>query len=138
MLKSKLYKIVIPGDEIGKLEANEEGYRLGAGLMQDKDKIIATKPGMLFYKSPNTFWVETISKRVPFPFFYSLLPLYSSPSPTFPFSPFILTHFSNEKKWVVHTKQGGYGDWNYNGKDERRVSGGVGKCSERYFGLSQV
>lgn len=55
-------QVVLPGDVIGTV-TGEKKIRLGPGLMQDEDSIMATKAGLLRYKAER-YWVENTQKRV--------------------------------------------------------------------------
>jgi len=61
--QEKLNKTVLPGDVIGSISAKQGKLRLGMGLMQNKDSIVATKCGVLRSKG-NRYWVENHQKRV--------------------------------------------------------------------------
>lgn len=56
-------KVVIPGDVIGQVEGGMT-IRLGPGLIQMEESIIATKAGLLRFKAPDRFWIENNQKRV--------------------------------------------------------------------------
>jgi len=55
-------QVVLPGDIIGTV-TGEKKIRLGPGLMQNEDAIMATKAGLLRYKA-DRYWVENTQKRV--------------------------------------------------------------------------
>lgn len=58
-------RCVVPGDVVGLVGTQE--LRIGPGLMQHKDTIIATKAGILRYKEKQKYyWVENNQKRVSF------------------------------------------------------------------------
>lgn len=69
-------KIVLPGETVGEMPENEDEQTIavdeksqqkvaiGPGLRQDQNKVIVTKPGVLRFKAPNTYWVDTTQKRV--------------------------------------------------------------------------
>lgn len=71
--------IILPGTSVSsiiekvfsevsvKMEDGVPTVKLGNGLVQLGDDIMAIKAGTLFYAKPNRFWVETNQKRV-FPF----------------------------------------------------------------------
>lgn len=66
--------VVLPGDVIGDVPsaeaaADEDGRPpatlfMGPGLRQDRNRVVVTKPGMLKYKAPNKYWVDSAQKRV--------------------------------------------------------------------------
>ena len=56
-------RVVISGDIIGQVD-NGMTIRLGPGLIQMEESIIATKAGILRFKSPDRFWIENNQKRV--------------------------------------------------------------------------
>lgn len=57
-------KIVAPGDIVLDLaQLNIPTLRLGGGLRQDQDLVIATKAGRLKFIKPNKVWVEGSQKR---------------------------------------------------------------------------
>jgi exosome complex component RRP40 len=56
---------VVPGDVIGRLTATQTTtIRLGQGLIQDGDTIIATKAGILRFRAPDKYYIEASQKRV--------------------------------------------------------------------------
>ncbi len=64
MNKSRVNGVVLPGDVVGKVEA-EQAIRVGIGLVQNKENICAIKAGVLRYESNFDFyWVENDQKRV--------------------------------------------------------------------------
>eukprot|EP01102_Stenamoeba_stenopodia_P005811 TRINITY_DN16534_c0_g1_i1.p1 TRINITY_DN16534_c0_g1~~TRINITY_DN16534_c0_g1_i1.p1 ORF type:complete len:264 (-),score=63.96 TRINITY_DN16534_c0_g1_i1:27-788(-) len=58
----KINDFVMPGDCVGKIFPNLK-IRLGPGLMQEKESIIATKAGVFKHKSPCTYWLESNQVR---------------------------------------------------------------------------
>lgn len=56
-------QIVIPGTIIGSLDISGT-IRLGPGLIQDHDNVIATKAGILRSKNSQKYWIENSQKRV--------------------------------------------------------------------------
>ena len=60
-MQSFVDKVVLPGDLLGKLEGNK--MRMGIGLIQNENHILATKVGAL-REQQNHFWIENIQKRV--------------------------------------------------------------------------
>eukprot|EP01095_Lingulamoeba_sp_RSL-Kostka_P008330 TRINITY_DN2758_c0_g1_i1.p1 TRINITY_DN2758_c0_g1~~TRINITY_DN2758_c0_g1_i1.p1 ORF type:complete len:243 (-),score=64.99 TRINITY_DN2758_c0_g1_i1:99-827(-) len=56
----KIGKLVMPGDVVGRIKGGEV---LGKGLIQDNENLVATKPGIMSFMPPETFWVETSTKR---------------------------------------------------------------------------
>ncbi len=61
-LSSKVDTVVLPGDIVGKLV--DLKVRLGPGLIQNGDNIIATKCGILRNPQTKYFWIENSQKRV--------------------------------------------------------------------------
>lgn len=60
--------IVMPGDVIGKLHADEKKQiRIGAGLRQEGDSVVAMKAGRIHSKHHQRYWVDGSQKRVPPP-----------------------------------------------------------------------
>jgi exosome complex component RRP40 len=56
--------LVFPGDDVTtKLVERVRRISLGAGLLQKKDTIIATRAGVLCFRPPNRFWIESCRKR---------------------------------------------------------------------------
>jgi exosome complex RNA-binding protein Rrp4 len=55
-------QVVLPGDKIGSISSTKT-IRLGQGLWQDNETIIATKAGFLRSKGEK-YWVENSQKRV--------------------------------------------------------------------------
>jgi len=60
-IKEKVNQVVIPGETVGKVDL--VGIKLGVGLIQDKENIVATKAGVLRNKSSETYFVENSQKR---------------------------------------------------------------------------
>lgn len=57
-------QIVAPGDVVLDLtKVSVATVRLGGGLRQDQDHVLATKAGRLKFTKPNKFWVEGSQKR---------------------------------------------------------------------------
>lgn len=74
-MEDKIDQIVIPGETIGTV-TSKSNVRLVQGLFRSGDNIIATKPGVLRFKSPDRYWVESVQKRVcsnPFCYIYCLI-----------------------------------------------------------------
>eukprot|EP01117_Protostelium_nocturnum_P012344 TRINITY_DN454_c0_g1_i3.p1 TRINITY_DN454_c0_g1~~TRINITY_DN454_c0_g1_i3.p1 ORF type:complete len:254 (+),score=84.80 TRINITY_DN454_c0_g1_i3:38-763(+) len=59
---NKIDKVVLPGDVIANWTEGKP-FRVGPGLLQNQDKIIATKAGILRSPLPKYFWVECNQKR---------------------------------------------------------------------------
>jgi len=65
-----LNRVVMPGDILGKVQDLQTSsdkkvkLRLGPGLRQDKDDVIAFKSGVLRHRSPAVYWIDTNQKRV--------------------------------------------------------------------------
>eukprot|EP01112_Ceratiomyxa_fruticulosa_P013283 TRINITY_DN3728_c0_g2_i2.p1 TRINITY_DN3728_c0_g2~~TRINITY_DN3728_c0_g2_i2.p1 ORF type:complete len:233 (-),score=39.83 TRINITY_DN3728_c0_g2_i2:33-731(-) len=61
-MNSKVDSFIIPGDVIGNI--SDLNIRIGPGLIQNKEAIIATKPGVLRYSETHKFyWIENNQKR---------------------------------------------------------------------------
>lgn len=59
-----LNQVVAPGDIVLDLtQLSIPTLRLGGGLRQDQDHVIATKSGRLKFMKPNKVWVEGSQKR---------------------------------------------------------------------------
>lgn len=57
-------KVLAPGDVVLDLNSSNKVLRVGSGLRQDGDSILATKVGRLrFQKQSNKYWVEGSQKR---------------------------------------------------------------------------
>ncbi|XP_069128295.1 exosome complex component RRP40-like [Argopecten irradians] len=58
-------KVVLPGDIVTGFKASEKTSKviLGPGLRQETETIRATKPGILRYKEPNVYWIDSYQKR---------------------------------------------------------------------------
>lgn len=62
----------MPGDILGTVNDLQSSIekkvriRLGPGLRQDKDEVIAFKSGVLRHRSPSTYWIDCNQKRVRF------------------------------------------------------------------------
>ena len=76
-------EIVLPGDTVTDLLISEKAtFRLGPGLRQESEQVIACKCGVLRRKEPNLYWVDNHQKRVSlysffyFYFFYGLIFLF--------------------------------------------------------------
>jgi len=63
-MDGKINARVVPGDVVGRITAEQEVLRLGGGLVQDNENVIATKAGILRFKAPNKYWVENTQRRV--------------------------------------------------------------------------
>ena len=61
-------KVVLPGDTLNNFKASEKTSKviLGPGLYQECDTISVNKPGILKFKSPNVYWIDSLQKRVSF------------------------------------------------------------------------
>lgn len=63
-------RVVMPGDILGQVKDLQSSsdkkvkLRLGPGLRQDKDDIIAFKSGVLRHRSPAVYWIDSNQKRV--------------------------------------------------------------------------
>ncbi len=57
-------KIVMPGQIVGSV--NDLKVRLGPGLLQNQQHIIATKSGILRKPEAKYYWIENVQKRVVF------------------------------------------------------------------------
>ena len=61
--------IVFPGDNIEDLKPSEKTGKslVGPGLLEESSKVTVSKPGILKFKEPNVYWVESVQKRVSTP-----------------------------------------------------------------------
>ena len=70
MAAGKVNTVVLPGDIICKIQDIESSsdsrykLKLGPGLRQEDDEILAFKAGVLRSRDPQIFWVDTNQKRV--------------------------------------------------------------------------
>lgn len=56
--------VVLPGDDVTEQSTRAtKNLRLGPGLVQRGEKVLATRAGMLRYRPPCTFWVESNGRR---------------------------------------------------------------------------
>lgn len=60
-LQDKVDTIVLPGDLVGRI--TDLKIRLGSGLIQHQDYIVATKAGYLRNPTTKYYWVENLQKR---------------------------------------------------------------------------
>ncbi len=60
--------VVLPGDIVTDLLKSEKSptFRLGPGLRQESERVIACKCGVLRRKDPNVYWIDNHQKRVSF------------------------------------------------------------------------
>ena len=58
--------VVLPGDIVTDLLKSEKSptFRLGPGLRQESERVIACKCGVLRRKDPNVYWIDNHQKRV--------------------------------------------------------------------------
>lgn len=58
-------RIVLPGDKVNDLRDSEATRKtvLGPGLRTESDYVFVTKPGILRFREPNVYWVDTHQKR---------------------------------------------------------------------------
>ena len=58
--------VVIPGDKIHNMKVSEKTDKsvIGPGLIQRESETFVIKPGILRFREPNVYWVDTICKRV--------------------------------------------------------------------------
>lgn len=63
---SSVNRVVLPGDEIEDLKESEKTHKvlLGPGLYREADCVFASKPGILKFKEPNVYWVDSQQRRV--------------------------------------------------------------------------
>lgn len=55
--------LAVPGDEV-KIDEKASPVILGPGLLQeDENQVVATRAGVLHFKSPNTYWLESHVKK---------------------------------------------------------------------------
>ena len=59
-------RIVLPGDKINNLKESEASKKviLGPGLRIEAEDVYACKPGVLKFREPNVYWIDTHQKRV--------------------------------------------------------------------------
>lgn len=56
--------VVLPGDNVTETTTRiTRNIRLGPGLLQRGDRILATRAGMLRYRPPSSYWVEANGRR---------------------------------------------------------------------------
>lgn len=56
--------VVLPGDDVTESTTRTtRSLRLGPGLMQKEEKVLATRAGMLRYRPPCSYWVESNGRR---------------------------------------------------------------------------
>lgn len=58
--------VYLPGELICNLKESEKTSKIlvGPGLRQDEESIIVTKCGLLRFKEPNFYWIDSHLKRV--------------------------------------------------------------------------
>jgi len=54
----RVNEFVLPGNVMGRISPKSDHLRLGLGLTQSKENIIATKAGILRFQPPNFYWIE--------------------------------------------------------------------------------
>ena len=59
-------KIVMPGDKVDNLQKSESSQKviLGPGLRADSEDVYCCKAGVLKFREPNVYWIDTYQKRV--------------------------------------------------------------------------
>lgn len=62
-MENKIGNIVLPGDIIGKIPLDKK-IRIGPGLIQIQEDMVATKCGILRNSQKNYYWIENKQKRV--------------------------------------------------------------------------
>ncbi len=62
----KVLDVVVPGDNLTDLKQSEAKGKtiLGPGIRRDSENVVVTKPGVLKFKEPNFYWVDSHQKRV--------------------------------------------------------------------------
>ncbi|CAM9790367.1 unnamed protein product [Ascophyllum nodosum] len=56
--------VVLPGDDVTEQSTRAtKSLKLGPGLLQRGERILATRAGMLRYRPPCTFWIESNGRR---------------------------------------------------------------------------
>lgn len=56
--------VVLPGDDVTESTTRTtRSLRLGPGLVQKEEKVLATRAGMLRYRPPCSYWVESNGRR---------------------------------------------------------------------------
>lgn len=58
---------VLPGNVVGTIAGAAAAVRLGPGLSQNGESILATKAGILRHRAPDKYWIENSQKRVRHP-----------------------------------------------------------------------
>lgn len=58
-------KVVLPGENLTDLLGSDSSLKvvLGPGIRQETDLVIVSKPGVLKFKEPNIYWVDSFQKR---------------------------------------------------------------------------
>lgn len=58
-------KVVLPGENLTNLLGSDSTLKvvLGPGIRQETDLVIVSKPGVLKFKEPNIYWVDSFQKR---------------------------------------------------------------------------
>lgn len=83
-LRDRIDRVVLPGQTVGAVPA-EGAVRVGHGLAQAGDAVVATKAGVLRHRAPDTYYVENSQMRV--------RPRRSRPAPAPPHPrPAVITH----------------------------------------------
>ncbi|XP_022313052.2 exosome complex component RRP40-like [Crassostrea virginica] len=61
----KVGKVVVPGEVLSDLLGSDSSLKivLGPGIRQDVDSVIVSKPGVLKFKEPNIYWIDSFQKR---------------------------------------------------------------------------
>ena len=62
----KIGDIVFPGEVLDDLKQSEKSGKsiIGPGLIYHSSIITVSKPGILKFKEPNVYWVDSVEKRV--------------------------------------------------------------------------
>ena len=62
----KVGDVVVPGDILTDLKESEASGKtiLGPGLRRESESIVVVKPGVLKFKEPNFYWIDSHQKRV--------------------------------------------------------------------------
>ena len=62
----KVGKVVVPGEVLSDILGSDSSLKivLGPGIRQDVDSVIVSKPGVLKFKEPNIYWIDSFQKRV--------------------------------------------------------------------------
>ena len=86
-------EFIMPGDDLStriysKVDGDDSKFVIGPGLVRNRQKIVAVKPGLLKTRDrPTVFWIDSHQRRV------SFLPILSRIFPNF-------SKFSSIRQWI--------------------------------------